>query len=231
MSSKSATSTRSTAWLWIVTVLALIAIAAFLMSKKIDSAVGNVIEEQEPQLGLPLQEIIHEKPVSKALSREDESWDKIKMGSISLELPGDPTEDPKPGWFSSYTKVQTLAAYRVPVEHRLSHVRVSAIRNSSGKISIKAAALAAKHGMDSELSGTTTIFPFNFRNLPGRHISSRPLDADDDTRMHTYLVINNDEMLILTITGHKQHPSRLAHQILKTIEFSKPTTAALQPRT
>jgi hypothetical protein len=149
----------------------------------------------------------------------EEGWDRIKVGSLTLELPGEPLADTKPGWFSRYEKAQTIDAFRVAVDHRQCHVRVSAIKYSKGQISLNAAALAAKYGMDSELRGVTTIFPFDFRDLPARQLNSRPIDLDDLSRMHSFLILHDNEMLILTVNGLDQHPSRLAHQILRSVEL------------
>ena len=218
MASSGYHSARSTNWLAILAGTAFCAGAVFVMARHLDQAVGEAIVDNEPELAMPLSPVETTPVQTEALSREEENWQEMKLGSISLQLPGTPREDPKPGWFDRYTKVTRPHAYSIPVEHRQSHIRVSSINYSTGNISITAAALAAKHGIEAEFSGVTTIYPFEFRNLSARHISARPVDVDDLTRLHAYLIIHKNEMLILSITGHDKHPNRLAHQILRTIE-------------
>ncbi len=219
----------STNWLAVLAGTAFCAGAAFVMAKHLDEAVGTSIADFPPEPARPPSPAFpisapatsSAVPISTPtpLPPEEEGWHQQQLGSISLQLPGDPTEDEKPGWYDRYANVTRLHAYSIPVEHRQSHIRVSVIRYAKGNISLDAAALAAKRGIEAEFSGVTTVLPFNFRDLPSRQVVSRPVDLEDLTRQHTYLLINKNEMLVLSVTGYDQQPNRLAHQILRTVHL------------
>jgi|GEM_PF-2485648 len=211
----------STNWLAVLAGTAFCAGAAVVMSRHLDDTAGKTIAEPQPELATAnpssTTDPIQTPPTP--LPSEQEGWTERQLGSISLQLPGEPTPDEKPGWYDCYASVTRLHAYSIPVEHRQSHIRVSVIRYAKGNISLDGAALAAKRGIEAEFSGVTTVLPFNFRDLPSRQVVSRPVDLADLTRQHTYLLINKNEMLVLSVTGYDQQPNRLAHQILRTVHL------------
>lgn len=209
----------STNWMAVLAGLVFCTGACLVVARYLDEVMRDVPAHQESELALPLSSIVHESPPRPTpLSREEENWNRVTLGSFSLELPGIPRDDQQPGWLDHYDGVERLAAYALPVEHRQCHVRASAIHYGKGRISLHAASLAAKHGIETEFRGVTTILPFDFRDLPSRHLASRPVNVDEFLRQHTYLVIHGQEVLLLCVKGHDTHPSRLAHQILRTVE-------------
>ena len=218
MASESYHRVASTNWLAVFVSTAFCACAGLVTFRHMDEVAQEAAPLTESEASLPSTNPATENADgSPQHAPADEQWNEVRLGSISLKLPGEPQPDSTTGWFDHYPKVERLDAFRVPVEHRKSHVQVSVVRNTQGKISINAAAKGAKQGIDTDFGGVTTIFPFEFREFQTRHLTARPVNLDELTRLHCYLVIHNNEMLILSVTGHDKHPQRLAHQILRTV--------------
>ena len=115
--------------------------AVFVLAGYLEEAMGEALEKQEPELSMPLSPVVFEKePPPVPLSREEEGWQQLTLGSFRLQVPGSPREEDKPGWFDRYEKVTRLHAYSLPVEHRKCHLRFSVIRYSQGRISLNASA-------------------------------------------------------------------------------------------
>jgi hypothetical protein len=194
-----------------------------VITRAVATGPGSSIEQPGPQQALPPPPTESSGPEEPEPStREEEQWQQLALGPFSVQLPGSPHPDETTGWFDRYAKVTRTHAYRLPVTHRQSHIRISTIHYEKGKISLNAAALGAKQAIEAEFPGVTTVQPFTFRDLDARQLTTRPVDLADLTRQHSYLLIHGSDMLILSVRGHDQHPNRLAHQILRTV--------ALQPK-